>query len=307
MKCVCHTFHLYVSYACMKLPRAVEDLARDVYNYFQCSPKCIGSLTEFQEFVDVKPHKTLHASQTRWLSLQAVVSRLLEQYGTLKLFFADAVFTVRLQAAETIFNMLENDPVQKLYLSFLKFVLEILNKLNRQMKPEKPQIHVLHTVMPSTVHTLLDCFISEHNLYSTAIENVQFRNPKYFLQLENVYLGVKVNALLAKGTYMLTKEALHDFRILLNPKCVLKKKLPSIAHLASKFPAIVTEDRLQSLDMEWRHLRNHKFDFDENVSAEEFWFHVRKLNAGFVVFATLQCKRGKNFFCCQHDKNKAAE
>ncbi|KAJ8871458.1 hypothetical protein PR048_027775 [Dryococelus australis] len=52
----------------------------------------------------------------------------------------------------------------------------------------------------------------------------------------------------------------------LHPKCVSKKKLPSITHLASKFPA--TEDRLQSLDMEWRLLRNHKLDYDEDVCAE---------------------------------------
>ncbi|KAJ8895526.1 hypothetical protein PR048_000862 [Dryococelus australis] len=125
MKCVCHSFHLCASYVCMKLPRAVEDLARDVYNYFQCSPKCIGSLAEFQEFVNMKPHKMLYPSQTRWLSLQAVVSQLLEQYDTLKLFFTDAVFTDRLQAAETILNML-NDPVQKLYLIFLSLCLKSL-------------------------------------------------------------------------------------------------------------------------------------------------------------------------------------
>ncbi|KAJ8875350.1 hypothetical protein PR048_023245 [Dryococelus australis] len=62
---------------------------------------------------------------------------------------------------------------------------------------------------------------------------------------------------------------------ILDPKCVLKKKLPSIAHLASKFPAIVTKDSLRSLDMQ-----NHRFDFDGNVSAEEFRFHIKKLNAG---------------------------
>ncbi|KAJ8895527.1 hypothetical protein PR048_000863 [Dryococelus australis] len=194
------------------------------------------------------------------------------------------------------------------------------------MQSEKPQIHLLHTVMSSTVRTLFDCFILEHHLNSTAIENVQFRNPKYFLQLENMYLGAKVNALLAKGIDKLTNEALHGFRIpsqiyklfefdntvlkeleVLDPKCVLKRKLPLFAHLASKFPAIVLEDKLQSLNMAWQLLRNHKFDFDENVSAEEYWFNVKKLNASFVVFAIFQCKRGKNFFSCQHDKNKAAE
>ncbi|KAJ8893441.1 hypothetical protein PR048_006039 [Dryococelus australis] len=196
------------------------------------------------------------------------------------------IFTDYLQATETILNML-NDPVQKkLYLSFLEFVLEIFNKLNIQMHSERPQIHLLHTVMSSAVHILLDCFISEHHLNSTAIENVQFRNPKYFLQLENMYLGAKVNALLAKGIdNQIYKRFAFEITVLkelevLDLKCVLKKKLPSIAYLASKFPAIVTEDRLQSLDMEWPTIRNHKFDLNENVSAEEFRFYVKKLNAG---------------------------
>lgn len=38
IKCICHSFHLCDSYACKKLPRWVEDLARDTYNYF-LSPK----------------------------------------------------------------------------------------------------------------------------------------------------------------------------------------------------------------------------------------------------------------------------
>ncbi|KAJ8896701.1 hypothetical protein PR048_002046, partial [Dryococelus australis] len=196
----------------MKLPRAVEDLARYVYNYFQCSSKCIDSLAEFQEFY------------------HAVVSQLLEQYDALKLFLTDAVFTDCMGATETILNML-NDPVQKRFHSFLEFALELFNKLNRQMQSEKPQIHLLHTVMLSTVHTLLECFISEHHLLNTtAIENVQFKNPKYSLQLENMYIGAKVNALCAKGIDKLTKERnrlstdtlvglLYTKRKLQNSKC----------------------------------------------------------------------------------------
>ena len=37
MKCICHSFHLCFSYACQKLPRSVEDLARDV-GLFSFSP-----------------------------------------------------------------------------------------------------------------------------------------------------------------------------------------------------------------------------------------------------------------------------
>lgn len=86
MKCICHSFHLCASYDCKKLPRSVEDLARDIHNYF-LSPKQSMAFKEFQEFADVKPHKILHPSQTRWLSLHSVVKRLLEQLPALKLFF----------------------------------------------------------------------------------------------------------------------------------------------------------------------------------------------------------------------------
>lgn len=130
MKCICHSFALCASNACLKLPRAVEDLARDVYSYFNCSPKRMGTLEEFQAFVRVKPHKMLHPSQTRWLSLHMVVARLLEQYEALKLYFTDAVLSERIIACETILQRLK-DPTTKLYLQFLDFILPMFNTINK--------------------------------------------------------------------------------------------------------------------------------------------------------------------------------
>lgn len=34
MKCICHSFAVCASYACLKLPRGIEDLARNIYNHF---------------------------------------------------------------------------------------------------------------------------------------------------------------------------------------------------------------------------------------------------------------------------------
>lgn len=76
---------LCASYACMKLPRYVEDVARDVYNYISNNPKRLCEYKEFQQFLHLKPHKLLHPAQTRWLSLHSVVKRILSQYPSLKL------------------------------------------------------------------------------------------------------------------------------------------------------------------------------------------------------------------------------
>lgn len=74
MKCVCHSAHLCVSEACKYLPRSCEDLARNVYNFLKSSSKRQSELKQFQRFMDIEPHKLLHPSQTRWLSIGAVVS-----------------------------------------------------------------------------------------------------------------------------------------------------------------------------------------------------------------------------------------
>lgn len=68
--CVCHSFHLCASAAANKLPKSIEDFARSIYNHFSNSSKRIEELAEYQVFVDLKPHKMLRPSQTRWLSLQ---------------------------------------------------------------------------------------------------------------------------------------------------------------------------------------------------------------------------------------------
>jgi len=72
LKCVCHSAHLCASEACKSLPRSVEDLARNIYNFFKSSAKRQCQFYAFQEFVNVVPHKILHPSQTRWLSLMIV-------------------------------------------------------------------------------------------------------------------------------------------------------------------------------------------------------------------------------------------
>lgn len=62
MKCVCHSFALCASYACEKLPSEIEQTARDIYTFLKYSFKRQSDLVEFQNFLEIKPHKVLHPS-----------------------------------------------------------------------------------------------------------------------------------------------------------------------------------------------------------------------------------------------------
>lgn len=62
MTCICHSFHLCASYACLMLPRYIEDFARDVHNYINNSPKRLSIFKEFQIYLKIKPNKILHSA-----------------------------------------------------------------------------------------------------------------------------------------------------------------------------------------------------------------------------------------------------
>ncbi|CAH0552720.1 unnamed protein product [Brassicogethes aeneus] len=113
-KCICHSLHICCSQACKNLPRTCEDLARNVYTFFNASSKRQFEYKEFQKFAEVEIHKILHPSQTRWLSLGQVVTRILEQWPALQLFFNKKYLEERLLAAEQIHSSL-NDPFIKMY------------------------------------------------------------------------------------------------------------------------------------------------------------------------------------------------
>ena len=75
--CNCHIAALIANASCKVLPGELEDLTTDVWYYFQKSQKRLREFEQFQSFVEVKPHKLLKSCQTRWLSLEACVGRLL--------------------------------------------------------------------------------------------------------------------------------------------------------------------------------------------------------------------------------------
>ena len=92
MRCICHSAHLCASHACEKLriPRTAEEL-RDVYNYYSHSAKCQAEFRAVQTFAELEPHKLLRPCQTRWLSLHACISRVIEQWDVLIQYFQSVV------------------------------------------------------------------------------------------------------------------------------------------------------------------------------------------------------------------------
>lgn len=158
VKCVCHSVALAVSYACKELPRNIEQVVKDVHNYFSHSSKRQREFIEFQDFVGSDNHNILRHYEIRWLSLHACVNRIIEQWDALKLYFHHQYLLDRNLNAEFLQTNFD-DNVTKLYFLFLDYVLPIINKFNTIFQSGYCAVHRLYRDMVDMYKTLLSCYM----------------------------------------------------------------------------------------------------------------------------------------------------
>jgi len=201
MKCVCHSLALCANYTCTKLPVEVETFIRDIYNFMHQSYKRQTEFEEFQIFYDLKPNKLLQPSQTRWLSVNAAVKRVIEQFEALKAYFTLQNFEndkLATDACKNIYKCL-NNPIYKLYFEFLEYILPVITDLNAEFQSEKPKVYLLYSRMAETYKFILSCYIRDNILKSIDISELQYSNPVNFKPNEDIYFGPKVAAALSNN------------------------------------------------------------------------------------------------------------
>ena len=158
IKCSCHLIHLASSKAALELPKSLEDLCRDVFSHFSRSSKRQKDYDSFQAFFEMEPLKIPSPGQTRWLSLQACVDRILKQYDALRSYFMQGVCEDPTHSNDRISCSL-NNLFTKLYLEFLSFQLERFNSFNRLFQSNKPLLPVLRQEVEWLIRTIASDFM----------------------------------------------------------------------------------------------------------------------------------------------------
>lgn len=325
LKCVCHSFALCASYACKKLPQSTENVCREIYFFLNSSPLRTAKFNELQTLLDLKPLKMLHPSATRWLSLEAVVRRMLDRFDALKLYFSftDASADQRQVEKMAHINQALNDPLTKIVLTFLEFILPKVNSLNRLFQSETPQIFRLSEELDRLVRTLLSYFMDEE--YLSKLKNLDdlCLEEGNYCDLKHMYVGVKTRKLLDELALDELKKPIgnvaHQFRVmamnfylslvhqirqrmnandetltslkLIDPENIKQRKFPSLAPLLTRFPRIVDETEMQAADDEYRELRNLNWISTADVSdSVGFWGKVlsTRRTSGEYAFPTLK-------------------
>ncbi|XP_046805926.1 protein ZBED8-like [Lucilia cuprina] len=109
IKCICHTAAIIANKSCLMLPRAPEDLVRQIGTYISGSSKRCSQLEKFQEMMNKEKRKILRTSTTRWLSHQKCIERILDNWQVLVEYFKFAIKQDKLKSADVILTELTNE------------------------------------------------------------------------------------------------------------------------------------------------------------------------------------------------------
>lgn len=325
--CSSHSFNLCSSYACAKIPKELDELIKDIYAHFSHSPKRISAFKEFQAFCELKPHKILRLSETRWLSLQQVVDRVLEQYNAFILYFTETAYEESSAKINNILSAL-NNKITKMYLSFLSYILKIINTINIEFQSEKPRLHQLLPRISAVYKQILKNFLNSDYVNSTAIDKIHIKDPTNLLPLESVYFGVKVEEIIEND--QINNNELHDFRInclnfYIELALQIKQRFPfsndlytkltwidpqnifsenkafSIIPLAKYFPNMIHAEKYEEINSEWRMLSEMPQEKFKNMDIETFVTELGLIKNALneTIFPCLSSFL-KNILCLPH-------
>lgn len=270
----------------------------------------------------------LRLSKTRWLSMNDVVQRIVEQWDALLSYFALSSQEDHNETATNILTAMRN-PVTKAYFLFLAFFLPTVVELNLIFQSSKYTLHNLLFCIGAKLKSVLKYFMNPSYVNSSNLENINPNNNSEYLKIENIYLGARVHAftlgLQNNETY---KNDITQFKVkclsfyvefsnqvlkrinfkdpvlknlsLLSPENCKSDEFNSIIPLAINFPNLIEEGMFENLDREWRLIKEiDHFSKEKNII--EFWNDVfsMKDECNDIMFPVIS-KFVKAMFCLPH-------
>ena len=205
LHCNCHIAALIANYSCKVMPNELEELTTDVWYYFQKSPKRLREFEQFQAFLDVKPHKLLKSCSTRWLSLEACVVRLIEQYDALLSYFRST--EDKRAVVKRVKSVLEK-PTTMAYLLFLSSALPVINNFNKLMQHQGPIVHRLQQELDGLVRKLMFWFLKAKTVSDASdVGEIDLDEINNYLPLDEVFIGHRTAKYLEDNDSLSTSDA----------------------------------------------------------------------------------------------------
>jgi hypothetical protein len=117
--CATHILHNAIQTSADILPIDVEAIVNEIFLYFHICMVWVEELKEFCDFVVVEYKKILGSVQTRWLSLQPAITRVISMFPILKSYFLSK------EKCPMMLKKMFNDPVSLVWIYFLESQMKV--------------------------------------------------------------------------------------------------------------------------------------------------------------------------------------
>lgn len=118
--CAAHILHNAMQTSTDILPIDIECIVNKIFQYFYIYTVRVETLKEFCDFTNTQYKNVLGSVKTRWLSLQPAVSRIIEMYAALKLYFDTQ------DKCPTILKSFFSDSVAIIWFHFIQSQLKVV-------------------------------------------------------------------------------------------------------------------------------------------------------------------------------------
>ena len=141
----------------------IEDFLVDLYHYFDKSSKRKVTHEEFCLFFEQEYRKIIKYVSTRWLSLEAAVTRSLKIYSSLRSYF----LSITEENGPRFKRLVEHysKPMTEVYLYFYQSVLQMFIRFNLYLQRHDPQIRTLHDKIDNFMWELACKFVEIDEVY----------------------------------------------------------------------------------------------------------------------------------------------
>ena len=247
----------------------------------------------------------LAPAQTRWLSLQACINRILEQFEALKQYFTLVVNEDPTHSNDRIHKSLQNK-FTLAYLEFLSYQLERFNSFNVLFQSTRPLLHGLKKELEDLIKSIASDFMTLDYVKKTAPSKIDSTSSAFHVPLKQIYVGMAATATLremeADGAGETQSEQFDRFRtdcknFLVEAILQIQKRFdldaeihtivqclmpanaaaltpPSLEVICQKLPYLRECLDTRKLDREWR---QHVFESEakSEMSWGKYWRVIR--------------------------------
>jgi Domain of unknown function (DUF4371) len=191
--CICHSFALCANHASNCLPSWLETFVKNVCCYFARSSKRQHAFQLIQDVVKAPEHRILKLAQTRWLSRGKVISRILEQWDALLLFFQSEAPTDKVDGAGDLFKMMSTAGTKHMLL-FVNYVIAKIDRMNVEFQSEHFRIHKVFASITDEYRNILAMFIKNEVMQSYELSEIDPFNMNLHKKWKTLMLevGVKI-------------------------------------------------------------------------------------------------------------------